>query len=95
MQTKTGTLQDEEQFDIDDVSDSKDDYNPPHSDHGNDSDADSTAQRDTTQNSHNRVNDPDAIPSLKPGASDIHYFFDRSGEKAVCRICRQVFSSLN
>jgi hypothetical protein len=52
VRTKTGTLQDEEQFDIDDVSGSEDDYDPPQSDHGNDSDANSSDVRYYTGGYH-------------------------------------------
>jgi len=36
------------------------------------------------------VNDPDTIPMPKSGALDIHYFFDKTGEKIVCKECRYV-----
>ena len=86
VQTKTGTLQDEEQFDIDAISGSEDDSEPPCGDHG--CDANSTAQGGK---SSNQVNDPDTVPSSKKAANDIRHFFDKSGNKVVCKICRQVF----
>ena len=86
MQTQTGTLQDEEQFDLDDVSGSEEDYEPPRSNHR--TDANPTPQGG---NNHNQINDPDAAPLPKTTAYDIHHFFDKSGEKVVCHVCRQVF----
>lgn len=83
VQTRTGTLQDEEQFNLSAISGSEDE-----SDDERDADPTiPTAQR----SSRTRINDPDAIPSRKAGASDIHYFFEKTGGKNVCKICRQVF----
>lgn len=36
------------------------------------------------------VNDPDAVPMPKTGAVDIRYFFDKTGERAVCKVCLYV-----
>jgi len=94
------TPQDEEQFDLDDVSNSKNDYDPLHSDHGSNSDANSTAQEEDSCTCIH-VNDPDTVPLSKTDANDIHYFFNKSGDKVICNICRQVllrswlFSALN
>jgi hypothetical protein len=85
VRIRTGTLQDKKHFDLD-VSGSEDDSKPPDSDHGRD--VDSTSQG---ENSRNHVNDPNTIPSSKNTANDINHFFDRSGDKAICKICRQVF----
>jgi hypothetical protein len=84
-ETKTSTLQDEEQFNLDAISGSEDDHEPLQGDH--DYDADSPAQG---ENSGDHVNDPDAAPMPKVIARDILYFYDKSGDKVVCRICRQV-----
>ncbi len=87
MQTRTHTLQDKKQFDLNAVSGSGDDSEPQHSDHG--CDANSTAQGG---DNCNWVNDPNATPSLKTTtAKDIRHFFDKSEDKVVCKICRQVF----
>lgn len=56
---------------------------PARSDHG--SDANSIAQGG---DSRNRVNDPGAAPWPRKGPNDVRYFFDRSGDKVVCNICR-------
>lgn len=85
LETKTSILQDEEQFDLDAISGSEDDYAPPHSDHG--SDANSTAQ---VENTGDHVNDPDTAPVPKSTAHDILYFYDKSGDKVVCKICRRI-----
>ena len=96
VRTRAGTLQDEELFDLDAVSGSEDDSEPVRNDHG--SDVNSTAERG---DSPIRVNDPDAIALPKSAAGDIRHFFDRSGDKVVCKECRQVslhsqlFSFLN
>ena len=82
-QARTGSLQDEEQFDLDAISSSEDDYEPVCSDHGRD--PDSTTQG---EDGRNQVNDPDAAPLPKTTANDIRYFFDKSGDKVVCNICR-------
>ena len=82
VQTRAGSLQDEEQFDLDAISGSEDDYEPPCGDHG--CDANSTAQGEV---SRNRVNDPDTtLP--KTTANDIHHFFDKSRDTVVCKLYR-------
>jgi len=37
-----------------------------------------------------RANNPDAIHMLKPGAANVHYFFDKSvaGDKVFCGECK-------
>ena len=96
VQTRTtGAPQDGELFDLD-VSGSEDDYDPARDDH--DSDLNPTVEKGDTRI---HINDPDAVPSPKGGAGDINYFFDRSGDNVVCKVCRQVslhsqlFSFLN
>jgi hypothetical protein len=86
VQTRTGSLQEEDQFDLDAISSSEDDYEPPCDDHG--CNPISTTQG---EDSRNHVNDPDTIPLPKTTANDICHFFDKSGDKVVCKICRQVF----
>ena len=83
VKTKAGSLQDEEQFDLDAISGSEDDYKPPCDDHRGD--ANFTAQGEI---SRNYVNDPDTIPLPKTTANDVHYFFDKSREKVICKLCR-------
>jgi hypothetical protein len=34
------------------------------------------------------VNNPDIAPTLPKSSSDVQYFFDKSGDKAVCKECR-------
>jgi hypothetical protein len=85
MKTRTGTLQDEEHFDLDDVSSSADDYKPPRSDHG--CDVNPPAQEG---NICIQINDSDTASSPKTAANDVHHFFNRSGDKTVCNICKQV-----
>lgn len=34
------------------------------------------------------VNDPDTIPIPQGGAGAYRYFFDKSGVRTVCRVCR-------
>ncbi len=35
------------------------------------------------------VNDPDAIPAKsKSSAVEVNFFFDKTGPKAVCKVCR-------
>jgi hypothetical protein len=42
------------------------------------------------------INDPDAIPDgPKTGISPINYFFDRTGDKSICRECMYVSCVLN
>ena len=79
----TGTLQNEEQFDLNAISSSEDkldehDVNPMIS----------TAQEGS---SRHPINDPDAVPLLKKTtARDVLYFFEKTDDKSVCKICRQV-----
>jgi hypothetical protein len=75
--------QDEDQFDLDAVSGSEDE-----SDHGRD--ANPTALGESSRD-HIQVNDPDTVSLPKTAALDIRYFFDKSGDSAVCNICRQFF----
>jgi hypothetical protein len=77
----TGTLQDGEEFDLDNISGDEDDYEQLPSDHG--CDVDSPARG-------GHVNDPDAAPLPKTTAMDIRHFFDKSGDKVICKVCRQV-----
>ena len=82
-ETRTGSLQDEEQFDLGAVSGSEDE-----SAHGRD--VNPTAQGESSRDD---MNDPDTIHLPKTSAKDIRYFYDKSGAKAVCNVCRQVFLS--
>jgi len=84
-QTRSAAVQDEELFDLDAVSGTKDDCESPRSNHGGD--ADSIGQG---ANSRNRINNPDTVPSSQTLAADIKHFFDKTGGKSVCVICRQV-----
>jgi hypothetical protein len=60
-------------FDLDDVTDAS----------GSD-DADEPAQGYNLY-----VNNPDTIPTLaKSTTADIRFFFDRTGAKAICKVCR-------
>jgi hypothetical protein len=88
MQIRTGTLQDKEKFDLD-VSDSEDDHESLHSDHG--CNANSTSQG---ENSRNHINDPNIVFSFKTTTNDIHHFFNKSEDKVVCKICRHIFLQL-
>ena len=62
-------------FDLDDVTEA--------SESGSD-DADEPAQGYNLY-----VNNPDTIPTLaKSTTADIRFFFDRTGAKAICKVCR-------
>ena len=83
MPTCTGTLQDEEQFDLDAISNSEDKL-----DKHNVNPTIPTAQEGS---SHHPINDPDAVPLLKKTAArDVLYFFEKIDDNFVCKICRQV-----
>jgi hypothetical protein len=83
VQATTATLEDGEEFDLENVSDSEDDYEPMRSNHGHGTNP--TAQGED-------INDPDTTPLPKTAAADIRYFFDKSGDKVICNLCRQVFA---
>jgi hypothetical protein len=34
------------------------------------------------------VNNPDVAPTSRKIAADIHYFFDKTGDKVVCKECK-------
>ena len=80
-QTKTGALQDEDLFNLNAISGGEDNYEPV--DH--DGDADPTAGRGDIRI---QLNDPDAVPMPKSTASDIHYFFKKTKQSIVCKVCK-------
>jgi len=70
----------QERFDLGDVSGSD---GPADGDRGRDESAHSDHSRDLG------INNPDAIPKSKRNtAPDIEYFFDRTGTRNVCKLCR-------
>src|SRR5258708_38741050 len=76
----------EESFDLNDISGSDDD--------------DNNSANDPTDHSCNRVkattaeradlgvNNPDLLAPKMKSAADIHYFFEKCGNKMVCMVCR-------
>ena len=84
-QTTEATLEDDrEHFDLTNVS-------------GDDSDEDcQPARRSNTQDTNttvqdSRVNDVSTPVNPKNVAADTRYFFEKCGDKVVCKECRQVF----
>ena len=88
--TRPNTPQDKEHFDLHDVSGSEDDYVASAVSQSDGS----THAKSTAREGDDpcRVNDPDAgIDSGPKATADIRYFFDKSGEKRICKLCKQVF----
>jgi len=50
--------------------------------------SDSDHSRPATATTPGEINDPGAPTLPKTAAADIRYFFDKTGEKAVCNECR-------
>src|SRR5216684_3146407 len=76
----------EESFDLNDVSGSNDNDNNSANDPTDHSC--NRVKATTAKRADLRVNNPDLPAPKMKSAADIHYFFEKWGDKMVCMVCR-------
>ncbi len=86
VQPREPTIAPEESFDLNDVSGSDDNNNNSANDPTDHSC--NHVKATTAERADLRVNNPDLLAPKMKSAADIHYFFEKCGNKMVCMVCR-------